>query len=150
MLNKQLLILNGPNLGVLGRRQPDVYGDRTLSELPNLLEQVMGERAAQISLTHDQSNSEGALVDRLEQAVDEGIHGIAFNAGAYTHTSLALADCLAWIDIPCIEVHLSNVHARHNPLRHQSLIAPHCKGVICGFGIWSYVFAVQALYWLME
>ena len=93
-----------------------------------------------------QSNSEGALIDRLEEAWKAKVDGIVLNAGAYTHTSLALADCLAWIKIPCVEVHLSNVHARQSAIRHTSLIARHCIGAIAGFGIMSYALAVQALW----
>jgi 3-dehydroquinate dehydratase-2 len=141
-----ILVLNGPNLGVLGRRQPELYGDRTLHDLPEMVREVMGETAQAIQLIMYQSNSEGGLIDRLEQAVDEGIRGIALNAGAYTHTSLALADCLAWIDIPCVEVHLTNVWARREPLRHKSMIAPRCVGVVSGFGLWSYAYAIQAVY----
>ncbi|MCF8085893.1 MAG: 3-dehydroquinate dehydratase [Desulfohalobiaceae bacterium] len=142
----RILVLNGPNLGVLGRRQPEIYGERTLQDLPGLLREVMGDAADAVQLVLHQSNSEGGLIDRLERAVEEGIQGIAFNAGAYTHTSLALADCLAWIGIPCVEVHLSNVWARREPLRHQSMIAPQCVGVVSGFGLLSYVYAVQAIY----
>ncbi len=145
----RILVLNGPNLGVLGRRQPEVYGEGTMQDLPDLVREVMGEAADAIQLLMHQSNSEGGLIDRLERAVEEGIQGIAFNAGAFTHTSLALADCLAWIDIPCVEVHLSNVWARREPLRHQSMIAPRCVGVISGFGLLSYVYAVQAVYRLV-
>jgi 3-dehydroquinate dehydratase-2 len=103
------------------------------------------DRASQVSWETDQKNSEGALIDRLEQAKNEGTEGIVFNAGAYTHTSLALADCLAWIEIPCVEVHVSNVWARPELLRHQSLLAPHCIGVIAGFGLMGYALAVSAL-----
>lgn len=150
METAKILVLNGPNLGVLGRREPEIYGDRSLHDLPELVREVMGEAAESVHLVTYQSNSEGGLIDRLEQAVDEGIKGIALNAGAYTHTSLALADCLAWIDIPCVEVHLSNVWARQEPLRHRSLIAPRCVGVVSGFGLWSYAYAVLALHQLLR
>jgi 3-dehydroquinate dehydratase-2 len=145
-----ILVLNGPNLGVLGRREPEIYGDRSLHDLPDLVREVMGEAAGYVHLVTYQSNSEGGLIDRLEQAVDEGIQGIALNAGAYTHTSLALADCLAWIAIPCVEVHLSNVWARQEPMRHRSMIAPRCMGVVSGFGLWSYAYAVLALHHLLR
>ncbi|GAU08183.1 type II 3-dehydroquinate dehydratase [Desulfoplanes formicivorans] len=142
-----ILIMNGPNLGFIGQRQPEIYGSRTLDDLPAMLATVMGNRADQISLSFFQSNSQGALIDRLEQAWQDKTAGIVLNAGAYTHTSLALADCLAWIKIPCIEVHISNVHARSNPLRHTSLMAPSCIGVIAGLGIMGYVYGVQALFY---
>ena len=92
-------------------------------------------------------DGEGRIIDRLEQARKEDVYGVALNAGAYTHTSLALADCLAWIGLPCVEVHLSNILARAESIRHASLIAPHCVGVISGFGLLSYALAVQTL-WL--
>ncbi len=150
MAQTRILVLNGPNLGVLGRRQPEIYGERTLHDLPDMMREVMGADVEAVQLVMYQANSEGGLIDRLEQAVDEGVRGIVLNAGAYTHTSLALADCLAWIGIPCVEVHLTNILARDNPLRHQSMIAPKCEGVISGFGMWSYVYAIQAVYRLLR
>jgi 3-dehydroquinate dehydratase-2 len=141
-----VLVINGPNLGFLGQRQPEVYGSEGMDALSALVERMLGEDARQIRLTLFQSNSEGGLIDRLEDAWKAGTDGIVLNAGAYTHTSLALADCLAWIKIPCVEVHLSNVHARQSALRHTSLIARHCIGAIAGFGIMSYALAVQALW----
>lgn len=149
MESTRILVLNGPNLGVLGRRQPEIYGEWTLHDLPEMVQEVMGQAAQSIQLVMYQANSEGGLIDRLEQAVDEGVKGIVLNAGAYTHTSLALADCLAWLGIPCVEVHLTNILARENPLRHRSMIAPKCVGVVSGFGMWSYVYAIQALYRLL-
>ncbi len=141
-----ILVVNGPNLGYLGQRQPDVYGSQGMDALPELVQRLLGENARHVALTLFQSNSEGALIDRLEEAWKAKVHGLVLNAGAYTHTSLALADCLAWIRIPCVEVHLSNVHARASAIRHQSLIARHCIGAIAGFGIMSYALAVQALW----
>ena len=141
-----VLIVNGPNLGFLGQRQPEVYGTEGMDALPALVEKVLGDDARRIRLAQFQSNSEGALIDRLEEAWKAKVDGLVLNAGAYTHTSLALADCLAWIGIPCVEVHLSNVHARQSSLRHTSLIARHCIGAIAGFGIMSYALAVQALW----
>jgi len=117
-----------------------------MDALPDLVARLLGENARRIRLTEFQSNSEGALIDRLEEAWKERVDGIVLNAGAYTHTSLALADCLAWIKIPCVEVHLSNVHARSSHLRHTSLVAKHCLGAIAGFGVMSYALAVQALW----
>ncbi len=142
----EVLVLNGPNLGFLGQRQPEVYGSEGMEALPALVERMLGQDARQVRLTLFQSNSEGGLIDRLEDAWKAGVDGIVLNAGAYTHTSLALADCLAWIRIPCVEVHLSNVHARQSSIRHTSLIARHCIGTIAGFGIMSYALAVQALW----
>lgn len=139
-----LLVVNGPNLSHLGIREPHIYGNQSLDTLPSLITQLMGKKAGAIHLDFFQSNSEGALIDRLELAREQKIDGIVLNAGAYTHTSLALADCLAWINIPCVEVHCSNILQRE-AIRHTSLIAPYCIGVIAGFGISSYALAVQAL-----
>ncbi len=142
----EFLIVNGPNLGFLGQRQPEVYGTEGMDALPALVEKLLGADAGRIRLTRFQSNSEGLLIDRLEEAWKAKVDGLVLNAGAYTHTSLALADCLAWIRIPCVEVHLSNVHARQSSMRHTSLIARHCIGAIAGFGVMSYALAVQALW----
>ncbi|SDL21981.1 3-dehydroquinate dehydratase [Maridesulfovibrio ferrireducens] len=141
------LILNGPNLGHVGKRQPEIYGSDKIEDIPDLLKKNMGKNADQIKFEFFQANSEGALIDRLEKARKDKIDGIAFNAGAYTHTSLAIADSLAWIDVPCVEVHISNIWARtEDPVRQHSFMGKHCIGVIAGFGILSYVFAVQALF----
>ena len=146
MSTRSFLILNGPNLGHLGRRQPQIYGLQSMDELPGMISDCLGpSRMEQITWEIDQKNSEGAMIDRLEKAWQDQRDGIVLNAGAYTHTSLALADCLAWIGIPCVEVHLSNIWARSESLRHQSLIAPHCIGVIAGFGLMGYALAVSAL-----
>jgi len=145
-MNKyDILVVNGPNLGRLGKRQPDIYGLETMDDLPRTLDRLMEERAKTLSLQFFQANSEGAIIDRLEQAHDAKTHGVILNAGAFTHTSLALADCLAWINIPTVEVHLSNIWARREPLRQQSFIGRHCVGVIAGFGLLSYALAVEAL-----
>lgn len=143
-----ILVVNGPNLGQLGLRQPEIYGTEGMDALPELTKRLMGEDFSSISLSFFQSNSEGAIIDRLEAAWRSGVSGLVLNAGAYTHTSLALADCLAWIRIPCVEVHLTNVHARRTELRHKSLIARHCAGSIAGFGLMGYALAVQALWQL--
>lgn len=143
----RILVLNGPNLGHLGQRQPDIYGTQGMRDLPDLLETLMGRAVDEIELLFYQANGEGQIIDRLELARKEDVYGVALNAGAYTHTSLALADCLAWIDLPCVEVHLSNILARTETIRHTSLIAPRCIGVISGFGLLSYALAVQTL-WL--
>lgn len=142
----EFVVINGPNLGFLGQRQPEIYGSTGMDALPGLVEKLLGDNSRHIRLSQFQSNSEGALIDRLEEAWKARTDGLIVNAGAFTHTSLALADCLAWIKIPCVEVHLSNVHARQSSLRHTSLIARHCIGAIAGFGIMSYALAVQALW----
>jgi len=140
----RILIVNGPNLGALGIRQPEIYGSQGMDAVPGLVFTLLGPRAEQAQLDFFQSNHEGVLLDRLEQAHHEGQNGIVLNAGAYTHTSLALADCLAWIRVPCVEVHISNVFARET-VRRQSMLARHTVGVISGFGVLGYALAVQAL-----
>lgn len=146
-----ILVLNGPNLGALGVRQPEIYGTTGMDAVPALVDAILGPVAkSRVILDFDQKNGEGQLIDRLETARREGVDGIAFNAGAYTHTSLAIADCLAWIAIPTVEVHLSNVWARPEQIRHQSYMASRVLGVVAGFGIHSYALAVQALYLHLE
>ena len=147
MTKCRILVLNGPNLGHLGARQPEIYGSQGMEALPGLLEGLVGPKAGEIELGYFQANGEGQLIHRLELARADKLDGVAFNAGAYTHTSLALADCLAWIGVPCVEVHLSNVLARSDqPLRQQSLLGKNCIGVIAGFGMMSYALAVAALW----
>ena len=138
---KKILILNGPNLNLLGRREPTVYGHRSFYDFLDELRQHMEGRA---ELTYFQSNSEGALIDRLHEAGFGEVDGIVFNAGAYTHTSIALGDAIRAIEVPVVEVHISNVHQREE-FRHRSMLASACKGVICGFGLDSYRLAVEAL-----
>lgn len=136
-----VLILNGPNLNLLGTRQPDVYGSTTLADI----EAMCHARGQEIDLavSFQQSNQEGVLVDAIHSA--RGTHdGIILNAGAYTHTSIALMDAIASVELPAIELHLSNVHARE-PFRHTSYIAKVCVGIICGFGAHGYVLAMDAL-----
>lgn len=144
MSHFQILVLNGPNLGHIGQRQPEIYGSACMEELCGLLSRIRPDLAERAALRFFQSNHEGALIDRLERARQE-VHGVVLNAGALTHTSLALADCLAWIKIPCVEVHLSNVWARPETIRHTTLLAPHCLGVVAGFGLMSYALAAVAL-----
>ena len=136
----KILILNGPNLNLLGTREPAVYGSATLADV----ERLVRDRAARLSVEVDfrQSNHEGQLTDWIQQA--KGTFDVlVLNAGAYTHTSVALRDAISAVGLPVIEVHLSNVHAREE-FRHKSLIAPVCKGVIAGFGPNSYVLALEA------
>ncbi|MDR3640402.1 MAG: 3-dehydroquinate dehydratase [Humidesulfovibrio sp.] len=146
MSTRKYLILNGPNLGHIGTRQPEIYGSQGLDALPEMLKNFMGEHAEEVELVFHQSNFEGNLIDRLETTRREGLDGVAFNAGALTHTSLAIADCLAWIGVPCVEVHLSNIFARTDePLRQKSLMGKSCIGCVAGFGILGYALAVLAL-----
>ena len=137
----KLLILNGPNLNLLGTRQPEVYGRVTLDDINALC----AKEASRLGLSVDclQSNHEGALIDAVHAA--RGQHaGIVLNAGAYTHTSVALMDAIASAAVPLVEVHLSNIHARE-AFRHKSYIAPVALGQICGFGATGYILAIQAL-----
>ena len=135
-----VLILNGPNLNLLGTRQPEVYGKTTLCDIEALCE--AHGRATGLQVTFQQSNHEGALVDAIHAA--RGTHdAIILNAGAYTHTSIALMDALASVEIPAIELHLSNVHAREE-FRHRSYIAKVAVGIICGFGANGYLLAMDA------
>jgi len=143
----RILVLNGPNLGYIGVRQPEIYGSRTIEDLPQMVTDMLGLDQDRLELQFHQANSEGHCIDRLEQAWKDGLDGIVLNAGAYTHTSLALADCLAWIGIPCVEVHISNIFARTDePLRQKSMIGKSCIGCIAGFGLTGYVLAVLALW----
>jgi len=136
-----VLILNGPNLNLLGTRQPEVYGSTTLDDIEAMC--VKYGQGIDIEVSFEQSNHEGVLVDAIHAA--RGTHdGIILNAGAYTHTSIALMDAIASVELPAIELHLSNVHARE-PFRHQSYIAKVCIGIICGFGAHGYVLAMDAM-----
>lgn len=136
----KILILNGPNLNRLGQREPGIYGSSTMEECIAVLRADYPD----VELQYEQSNHEGELIDIMQQAVDEHKAGIVLNAGAYTHTSVALLDCIRSLNIPVIEVHMSNVHARED-FRHKSMISAACKGVIAGFGMDSYRLAVEAL-----
>ena len=134
----KLLILNGPNLNLLGVREPGVYGNDSME---NYLETLRKE-FPQVEIEYFQSNIEGEMIDKMQQ-VGYSYDGIVLNAGAYTHTSVALHDCIRAINTPVIEVHISNVHARE-VFRHKSMISAACKGVICGFGMDSYKLAVYS------
>ena len=137
---KKLLLLNGPNLNLLGTREPAVYGTTTLADIENAaVEQAMHAGAA---LEHFQSNHEGALIDRIHAARTEGVDFIVINPGGLTHTSVALRDALASVAIPFVEVHVSNVHARES-FRQHSYLSGIARGVICGLGPDGYRFAID-------
>ncbi len=135
-----ILVLNGPNLNLLGQREPAVYGRTTLAEIEAKVRERAAARGAQVDFR--QTNLEGELVTWIQQAKGR-FDAIVLNAAAYTHTSVALRDAIAAVGIPTIEIHLSNVHAREE-FRHRSLIAPVCVGQITGFGANSYLLAVEA------
>ena len=135
---KKILIINGPNLNLLGKREPDTYGDQSFDEFFSLLE----EDFPHFELHAFQSNVEGELINKLHE-VGFNFDAIIFNAGGYTHTSVAIADAIASIDTPVIEVHISNVYAREE-YRHHSLMAKNCKGIITGFGLDSYRLALAS------
>jgi 3-dehydroquinate dehydratase-2 len=143
---KSVLILHGPNLNLLGTREPQVYGGLTLDEINQNL--VRSGRALDLEIRTVQSNSEGSLIDALHEA-SSWASGVVFNPGGYTHTSVALRDAVAAIELPVIEVHLSNVNARED-FRHLSMIAPVCVGQISGFGWRSYLLALHALAGILE
>lgn len=142
---KKILILNGPNLNLLGKREPTIYGSETMEQVLAGLEKAAAEHGAAIEYAH--SNHEGELVDIIQRVGfdTDGYAGIVLNAGAYTHTSLAIADAIAAVPLPVVEVHISNVAARAEQIRHTSLIAPVCKGTIAGFGTRSYLLGMLAL-----
>lgn len=138
----KILIINGPNLNLLGMRQPEIYGNQSMEEYLEFLHDCYHD----VDIEYFQSNHEGDIIDRL-QAVGynrEEYRGIVLNAGAYTHTSLAIADAIAAIAVRVVEVHISNIAAREE-VRHRSLIAPVCHGSIAGFGMDSYRLAIESL-----
>ena len=136
-----ILVLNGPNLNLLGTREPETYGSATLEDVERLCQEEASKHGLDVDF--QQSNHEGALVDAIHDARDRR-PGLILNAGAYTHTSIALRDAIAAVALPCIELHVTNVHARE-AFRHHSMIAPVCLGVIAGFGVRGYPLAVRAL-----
>lgn len=135
----KIQIINGPNLNLLGTREPGIYGQMSFEQyLPQLQ-----ARYPDLEISYYQSNVEGELINKMQE-VGFSFDGIVLNAGAYTHTSVALHDCIRSLKCPVIEVHISNVHQRE-PFRHQSMISSACKGVICGFGLDSYRLAIEGL-----
>jgi len=136
----KILILNGPNLDRLGKREPEVYGDQTLDDLQNELTRFAGETR----LEFYQSNHEGALIDRIAAAADSGLDGLIFNPGGFTHTSVALRDAIAGSGLPTVEVHISNIYQRES-FRQHSYTAGACLGVMSGFGFSGYRYALDYL-----
>lgn len=140
-MSYRVLILHGPNLDLLGTREPEIYGAETLEEINRRLQATAAEHGVEVRCV--QSNSEGALIDAIHDA-REWADGIVFNPGAYTHTSYALRDAIAGVGLPTVEVHLSNVDAREE-FRRRSVIAPVCVGKVAGFGWYSYVLGLDAV-----
>ena len=136
----KILIINGPNLNLLGTREPQHYGTGTMDSVLDALK----SQYPRVEFDYYQSNVEGFLIDRLHKTLEEPCDGVVLNAGGYTHTSVALRDAISAIKVPVVEVHISNVHGREE-FRHRSLISAVCKGVICGFGLDSYRLGVEAL-----
>lgn len=144
---KKILVMNGPNLNLLGTREPEKYGTTTLADLENMCSQKAGEMGYEVEFF--QSNYEGALVDKIHEAGKAykagQLKGVVFNPGAYTHTSIALHDAIAGVGgLPVIETHISNVHARES-FRHHSYISPAAAGIIVGCGVYGYIVAMQVL-----
>jgi len=136
----RILVINGPNLNLLGKREPSLYGTTTFWDIENQLKKKFPD----VIFEYFQSNSEGVLIDHIHQAVDGAFDGLAINPGAYAHYSYAIRDAISTLKIPVVEVHMTNVYAREE-FRHHSVIAPVCKGVVAGFGAMSYLLAVQFL-----
>ncbi|RME48436.1 MAG: type II 3-dehydroquinate dehydratase [Chloroflexi bacterium] len=145
-MSYKVLILHGPNLNLLGTREPEIYGSVTLEEINRRLQTAGAEQGVEIRCV--QSNSEGALIDVIHDARDWA-EGIVFNPGAYTHTSYALRDAISAVGLPTVEVHLSNVDAREE-FRRRSVIAPVCVGRVAGFGWYSYVLGLEGLLKVLE
>jgi 3-dehydroquinate dehydratase-2 len=136
----RILVVNGPNLNMLGTREPKLYGSMTLNDIEEILVRTFPD----VKFEFYQSNVEGVLVEYVQKAMSGAFDGVLLNAGAYTHTSYALRDAVAMLSVPVVEVHLTNVHAREE-FRHRSVIAPVCTGIVAGFGAQSYILAARAL-----
>ncbi len=143
----KILVIHGPNLNLLGQREKDIYGQTTLAEIDGMLMKLAGEHDVTLEIL--QSNHEGEIVDTIGAAKANQVGAILINPAAYTHTSVAIRDAIAAVDIPAIEVHLSNIYSRED-FRHTSLIAPVCHGQISGFGVDSYLLGLQATIHLIE
>jgi 3-dehydroquinate dehydratase-2 len=137
-----ILVINGPNLDILGKREPEIYGAMTLKDI----EKHLKKKYSKVKLDFCQSNCEGGIIDALHKALDGSSVGVILNPGAFTHYSYAIRDAIAALKVPVVEVHLSNIHAREE-FRRLSVISPVCKGVITGFGVRSYELAIE---WLMK
>ncbi|MBF7687245.1 type II 3-dehydroquinate dehydratase [Acinetobacter rathckeae] len=139
-MHSHILVIHGPNLNLLGQREPEVYGHLTLNDINQTLVQRAKEQSCQLS--HFQSNAEFEIINQIHQAAQQNIQFIIINPAAFTHTSVAIRDALLGVNIPFIEVHLSNVHARE-PFRHHSYLSDKAKGVICGLGAYGYTAALD-------
>ncbi len=137
----KILVIHGPNLNLLGTREPEIYGRRTLSEIDALIRRHARDRGAEVDTV--QTNHEGEIIDRIQGAAATGARAIVINPGAYTHTSLAIADAIRAVAVPVVEVHLSNLHAR-GPERARSVTASASAGIISGFGFESYLLGIDA------
>ena len=147
LIMASILVLNGPNLNLLGTREPEIYGSQTLADISEHLAVTASDQGYQLECF--QSNAEHALIERIHAARDEAVDIIIINPAAFTHTSVALRDALLGVQIPFIEVHLSNVHARE-PFRHHSYLSDVAQGVICGLGAQGYDFALMAAIRFLE
>ncbi len=140
-MNTDILLLNGPNLNMLGKREPEIYGEHTLETIE--LQCAARATAHKLTLEALQSNHEGVLIDRISEAYDN-VGGVIINPGGFTHTSVALRDALAGLQVPIIEVHISNIHARES-FRQVSFVSSIATGIMCGFGVIGYIYAVDAM-----
>ncbi len=143
----RIMVIHGPNLNLLGTREPEIYGSQTLAEIDEMIRQEAEALGVEVRIA--QSNSEGAIVELIHEAA-QWANAIVINPAAYTHTSVAIYDALRGVRLPAVEVHLSNVSARAEEFRHRSITAPACIGVIAGFGPTSYLLALRALKYLAD